>query len=349
MMRVVLLLIVAVIFLIAGFGCLSLPRSSSLVPPSHWRVITEAPGTDLPWYSPLTFFDENNGIAVSGTILRTTADGGRTWSDVYNFNDKSLTSMTFEGTSKTLGFVVGARWKSKNGKDKPIVLRTDDRGLHWVELSFDANNSNRLHDRFSVFNDICFENDSTAWVVGDGGIVQTRLLDNSVRILNIIDTEAEINSVSCDPVGGVWVAGRGGIIGHYDRSRWNFHDLGKDRTFTKVLVASGDIWVVGSSIREKPDTKMMEPQGVLLRSNSNGKVWNDMSPPLSDGLVGIAFDGQNGWAIGLGGAIYSSVDRGSSWTRSHSPTGNTLAEIVCLDSDNIWIAGDGGIILKHEN
>lgn len=55
--------------------------------------------------------------------------------------------------------------------------------------------------------------------------------------------------------------------------------------------------------------------GVILRSDSQGKNWQQMAVPVSVTLTSVAFsDAQNGWAAGHSGVVLGTSDGGQHWT-----------------------------------
>ena len=60
-------------------------------------------------------------------------------------------------------------------------------------------------------------------------------------------------------------------------------------------------------------------------------------------------NGDEGYAVGLGGTILHTVDGGNIWIIQESNTTNDLYDICLAPDGGLWIIGEWGIILKHKS
>jgi len=79
--------------------------------------------------------------------------------------------------------------------------------------------------------------------------------------------------------------------------------------------------------------------------------WQWQSPmPQGNNLNDVAFiDGNTGFAVGAGGVVLQTNNRGGSWTQVMSGTSNNLNRIFFATKDSGWIVGDGGTIFATGN
>lgn len=112
-----------------------------------------------------------------GEILRTT-NGGINW-DSHGFGsencDFNFKSVHFANT--LTGWVVGGSYCMPGNVYTRKILKTNNCGINWTEQSYPAENNNYL------LNSVFFTNETTGWVVGDGGII-LRTTDGGLTSIN---------------------------------------------------------------------------------------------------------------------------------------------------------------------
>lgn len=103
------------------------------------------------------------------------------------------------------------------------------------------------------------------------------------------------------------------------------------------------------------EERALQPQ--LTRDHSlfplqSTGIWTEMHPliPRVD-YWGIDFaNADTGWAVGEGGAIIKTTNRGEKWIWYESGVGNTLRTVAAVNNgQRVIAAGDGGIILISED
>jgi Photosynthesis system II assembly factor YCF48 len=201
---------------------------------------------------------------------------------------------------------------------------------------------------------MCYDKNSTFWIAGETGIIEGRVEQDEFKVKNIIPTTSLLYGITCGESGEIWAVGRLGSAYHYKNGVWNqqsiLEDVKQEVVLTKVKSFQDGLWVLGFVRHRKTNgNELAEEKGILFKSKDSGNTWEDKTPLLAEGLNDIYLNEKNGWLVGLNGGTYSTNDGGDSWKKEESPTKNDLLNIFALDSNNIWIAGDKGTILKYNN
>jgi photosystem II stability/assembly factor-like uncharacterized protein len=90
--------------------------------------------------------------------------------------------------------------------------------------------------------------------------------------------------------------------------------------------------------------------GFIYRSMNGGENWDTLQPGYEGSFYGVAIvpDGPDSYellAYGLRGNLFSSTDKGESWSAVNSGTTTTLTTGMALPDGSVVLAGQGGIIL----
>lgn len=307
----------------------------------NWEILRRGTFIHEPRFSHVFFFDQNNGIILSGLGIHRSNDGGRNWDEVPTQGIQGFYSLVFTG--KQNGWIVGSE------NDKTLIMKTSDKGLNWQKLDFDEKSLSEVDGKFSVFSDICFDPSGKSWIVGNDGIIEAVIHEQNLKVSSIFSTEKTLHSVSCNDSEEVWAVGEDGAVFHY-RNGWSRKEIDKKYRFGKVISKGNDIWILGGDWTEDEKVKAGFPRpGILMRSQDNGQTWENKTPMSASLLYDLYLKDGEGWLVGTEGSIYYSDDNGNSWTKSKSPTKNDLTKIFFLDSKNGWIAGDNATVLKYQN
>jgi photosystem II stability/assembly factor-like uncharacterized protein len=302
-----------------------------------WETLTQSSLIHAKRLSHVFFFDKNNGITISPYSIERSVDGGKTWKEVPGSNGNYYSLVFIDNQN---GWVVGS---SEN--DKPLVMKTNDRGINWQKVNFDEKSLSALNEKISFFLAICFDRTGKGWIAGKGGIVEAITDGQNLRISSIFSTKETLYSVSCNGSGEVWAVGQDAVF-HYQND-WRRKEIDKRYVFGKVVSNGSDVWLLGA------DSSLLENgssgAGVLLRSRDNGQTWENKTPASANLLNDLYIKDGSGWLVGAEGSIYYTSDNGNSWTKSTSPTNSDLLHIFFLDSKNGWISGDKATVLKYQN
>jgi photosystem II stability/assembly factor-like uncharacterized protein len=301
----------------------------------EWVKITptfDPPGNYSPSYSYGSFVDGRNGWMVSGPkkYVWHTSNGGNLWKSLGD--DIALERIEFIDTLH--GWIFGA-WGPDN---KYSLLITKNGGLNWTTYSIPTFVSIRFLDSLNGFaggedtiyattnggvtwipqdiapyarfgvTDIFFVDRSNAWAVGGS----SDFWDAGI-ILNTIDGGKHWK-VNSHPTSGV-------------NSRVFFTD-----TLHGYVVGSG-----GGSY------------GGAISVTTNGGVDWKFHSLASQWLNDIAFTNDStGWAIGDGGFIWKTANKGLNWNKVESGTTSVLRRIFFFDHGRLgYILGDNETLLKY--
>jgi photosystem II stability/assembly factor-like uncharacterized protein len=93
-----------------------------------------------------------------------------------------------------------------------------------------------------------------------------------------------------------------------------------------------------------------QPRAYLMHTTDGGEHWERVDIKGVDvdaRLVRAVFSrGGRGWAFGEAGAIFTTRDGGTNWTRLQSPTRHLLLGGIFIDEDRGWIVGAGATIIQ---
>ncbi|MBU6410367.1 MAG: putative Ig domain-containing protein, partial [Verrucomicrobia bacterium] len=131
-----------------------------------------------------------------------------------------------------------------------------------------------------------------------------------------------------------YVAGSGGVICFWNGSAWVSVTTGtSDNLYCVDAVDSSTAYAVGAG-------------GTILRFD--GTSWSaQTSGTTSVTFYGVQFLNDNfGYAVGSGGAIYQTLNGGTTWTALASGTGSTLRGVCVVDTNTAWAVGDNGVFLQ---
>lgn len=86
---------------------------------------------------------------------------------------------------------------------------------------------------------------------------------------------------------------------------------------------------------------------ILLLSALSSGNWSEQTSGVTAALYDVDCVGPNrAWAVGAGGTIVRTTDRGQNWTGQPSGTTEDLYGVSFVDESNGWVAGEGPVILR---
>lgn len=282
------------------------------------------------------FINETTGWAVGlqgfsspGAIIKT-IDGGNSWTVQNTEAPFALTAVHF--INETHGWAAG---------EDATIMHTSDGGDSW---SFqDAGAVDIAH-----FEDICFTDANTGWVIGRGGAgtsgVIMKTTDGGTTWTaqsTGISYNAQLLAASFVDENTGWIVGTPGVILHTSDggNNWTEQPSGSDETFEGVhFVNASTGWVVGYD-------------ETILHTTDGGNSWTQQTAENSNYFLRDVFfvDENTGWVIGNFSTIHHTIDGGNTWTdQSHSGFKNLYA-LHFTDTGNGWAVGSDGIVLKYNN
>ncbi|MDD3878245.1 MAG: YCF48-related protein [Bacteroidales bacterium] len=86
--------------------------------------------------------------------------------------------------------------------------------------------------------------------------------------------------------------------------------------------------------------------GIILKTNNGGQLWQNISTSNSNHLVTVFFPSSNiGYAAGFAGTIVKTIDGGNSWTLLNSGTTSYINSLYFFNDSTGFAAGNDSLIL----
>lgn len=265
----------------------------------NWDRRAIAERGDLSWpdlYSVRFASDGKTGwIGGEGGLILRTIDGGETW----HAQSSGTTENIFRIT------VVDPRTAYASGTNG-LLLGTTDGGAHWQLQSFKGG---------LIFFDIAFSDAQNGWAVGefetiihtpDGGRTWTPQMGGKRANFKL----PALFAVRFTDAQHGWVAGQGGTMLHTDDGGATWRPFTAPSTAPMYSVA----YVSEASGSAPTELWGSGEGGALVRValGAGGVPPTEQSPTVFS-LADIAFSGNNGVAVGLGGTIVHTGDGGAHW------------------------------------
>lgn len=264
----------------------------------YWKRSAIAERGDLSWWDLHSIRFAPDGLTgwiggENGLILKST-DGGQTWN--------AQTSGTNENIFRIA--VVDSKTAFASGTGG-LLMGTTDGGQHW-QL--------RIQKSGLIFFDLSFANASDGWAVGefetilhtsDGGRSWAPQMGGKRANFKL----PALFAISVRDAQHGWAAGQGGTLLRTENggSTWQTVNAPSASPMYSIVYFSGaansapqELWGSGDG-------------GALLHVELNGGVPAVQTPTVFS-LSDVAFNGNNGVAVGLGGTIVHTSDGGAHWT-----------------------------------
>lgn len=219
------------------------------------------------------FFTPKVGICVgdSGRILRST-DGGVHWTMVRSDPPTDIFKVFISNDS--VGYVAGGPYSSSGPAD--YIHRTTDAGKTWTNQIVDV-------PAGTMFEDICFVNDSVGWAVGHHGVI-VHTTDGGVAAVPaspILYSPASQDTLASSDSALVWNG-----VPHATSYRVQ---IASDSSFGNITVDSSGISDTMMVIRQIVDTKLSPETKYFWRvqaiddtlSGSFSGIWSFITPTLT--------------------------------------------------------------------
>ncbi len=320
-------------------GCGKVPERGDVYG-ARWESLrgTSITGT-VPVATLPLFFDATNGLAIQGSTVERSSDGGRTWMVIHAFEGIIFDSLYIEKDSTV--WVMGAEFSS-SGESLPVVFTSNDKGSSWNKLALIGEPTHWQSSGSNRYNSLCFDVRGQVWISSDFGILKGRRENHNLLIDEAFESVAEVLSISCALENNIWATGRGGYV-YFFREDWQSKQLAPDANFTRIILIEGDVWLLG--IRQYASGG--DPRGIVLQSKDGGGSWTEKAPASSVTYGDLLLRDGVGWLVGSDGRIFHTENDGHTWEEYPSPTTNNLEVIFSLDSKKMWIGGINQTILKY--
>jgi photosystem II stability/assembly factor-like uncharacterized protein len=156
-----------------------------------------------------------------------------------------------------------------------------------------------------------------------------------------LDTEESPQAIACDSSNRLWVVGAFATILHSKdmAQSWEVFTADEDIILNSIqFINDNEIFVSGEF-------------GTLMKSNDAGATWKTLASIKEEFYPQDLYfeDSQNGWVIGLVGAIFHTKDGGRSWYKQES---NTLVSLFRMQKAGGYlfaVGGEGKIIALVNN
>ena len=276
----------------------------------HARILNQS-GDDM---NTVFFLDGNHGW-VAGNIGYRTIDGGSTWTLMQGLPVGSHYHLHF--LDQNFGYSIS------NGG----LQITDDGGDTWTYHGFNNGNLNAAD----------FLNPSQGLAWGAGGLMKT--------------TDGGNN---WDQVFGAVLGAR--VLSAGNAVAFNgtqlYHSSDGWESWTQVYTGSWPDFAV-PYIVQLDDNKLLlyNTQGDILYSNDAGASWAISSGlPNNEGVYShYKVDASTILLFDIGGGIHKSTDAGISWVQVMTGSGLPIWTGAQDDANQLWAAGNDGIIVKSED
>ena len=277
------------------------------------------------------FVNENTGWVVGkGGIMRSTEDGGETWSNVVTLITSTLRDVYF--FNSTVGWIAGDTFDINNdGKPLDGIIRyTEDGAESWVI-------SNPRLRNVQIF-DIHFINSTHGWAAGQKGVIWNTTDGGTTWNFQLqTGIDADLRGINFVNSTHGWAVGNGGTIiaSIKGGTTWSNQTSGVSANLNGVaFVDSNRGWAVGGG-------------GTIIATTNGGTNWSPQTSGVSTILNGIQFvDSNHGWAVGNGGTIIYTSDGGNTWIKQATSVSYALRAIHFTDSGHGWAIGDNGTVLS---
>lgn len=200
-------------------------------------------------------------------------------------------------------------------------------------------------------NDIKFESQATATLVGqdglimrteDGGLNWNVLNSGITNVLNSNDAYKYTDELSIEHVVLYTVGENGVILSSIDNGQtWSLAVSGTTENLNKIITRSAnEMYICGNN-------------GTLLTSIDNGSTWQSATTNVTANLNSIALTDLDGTVndvkavtVGASGTILISRDYGLTWENSTSGVNSDLNAVVYAGNMTFVAVGNDGTVLK---
>lgn len=311
--------------------------------------------------SSVYFTDADTGYAVgSGSNLLKTTDGGLNW-NLLPGASISLSSVFF--TSPSVGYAAGSNGSSAT------VNKTINGGITWTA---------QLTTPVTNFNAVYFCNDTTGYVVGNGGRIFKTTNGGNTWTQQTSGVTTSLFSVYFTDENHGYIGDYGRILRTTDGgATWTYltifqsyelygmyftdtntgYAVGRSGKIIKTINAGVNWSFLNSgtniNLRSVYFTDLnngyaVGESGIMLKTTDAGITWNSFTPiSYFEKLNDTNFPNScTGYAVGDFGKILKTVNGGTNWLEQNSGINNHLNAVFFTDDNTGYAVADSGKIIK---
>ena len=259
----------------------------------------------------------NTGVAVGaeGTIIKRSGSGWVSGLKTSAHNLNSVFALN-ENTAVTVG-------------DSGTILKSYDNYLNWVPIS-----SGTVSDLYSVQ----FV-DNTGWIAGENGTILKSADAGESWTLLTGGVSERLTSLSFVDNETGWAAGDGGVIIKTTDGggSWSAQNSGTNLNLLKIEFKNSN---TGFALGESTN---------FFRTDDGGTTWNliysDAYSKYNATYDFSFYSTTRGWMCGGWGNIFRTTDGGYTWRQQFNSASIGFHCIDAVDSNNVYLAADDGVIL----
>lgn len=286
----------------------------------------------LAWLHSVYFVNPNKGwIAGSNGTLLTTADGGKTWEQIYHLSEDTIRDVYF--SDALTGWLLCER-NVYNLGDLPAsyLLKTSDGGANWEKIDF-TDGRERIARMFFAIGGYGF-------AVGEGGTLMVMQNDRkSWKKFPLPVRFLMLDGNFSDALNGAVVGGSGTILFTEDAGlTWKPATIAgsaKPRLNSVFFINQKTGWAAGA-------------EGKIYATINGGKFWREQNSNVTKNLSDIFFiNTAEGFAIGEEGTILHTTTAGNVWEVEETVSKHKLERIFFVGQKGFAV-GFGGTILTYD-
>lgn len=273
------------------------------------------------WLHSVFFVDESKGWAVGGKgALLSTSDGGERWESRKRPTEDAMHDVFF--TDARTGWIVCERSIfAPMAKEESIsyLLKTTDGGETWARVDV-----TRGEDVDVKLAGVRFADAAHGWVYGEEGALYATSDGGETWARQRVPTRHLLLGASFVDARTGWLSGGGLTL--------------------LTTTDGGASWRAGT-VYALADSSTNEAPA-QSRKGVEASAARPQVPTTSQRLNAVSFaDASAGWAVGAGGAIFSTSDGGRSWIPQRSGVESDLSDVKFLDRAEGWAVGGEGTVL----
>lgn len=272
----------------------------------------------------IQFLTKEKGIAQVGNSFFKTTDSGSTWNKIGSINYRQYSSIvTFKFVNENVGYAAAG------GPNGGYVFKTIDGGVTW----------NALNGGFRIIDEgvssISFFNENTGVISGgynqekilkttDGGNSWVQLSNYNFPKIQFLDKNL------------------GYAHNYYNRKLYKTIDGGIN--WQVVFTAQEDIRSI--DFLDKDHGYLVGSNGLIFKTNNGGIDWIKLEIPYGY-YREVKFYSKNvGYIFDKEGKLYKTENGGSSWKYILNLPSSYGNNIISINGEDIYIAGENGKLLK---